>query len=58
MLTRLSVLICDNLVEIGMVSVSGHRDAELIKANKTEHSNLFGDCCGEGGGNFGFLTKP
>ncbi|OIK11216.1 dehydrogenase [Bacillus sp. MUM 116] len=57
MLTRLFGLTCDNLVEIEMVKASGRKDAELIKANKTEHSDLFWACCGGGGGNFGVVTS-
>ncbi|OAH57974.1 dehydrogenase [Domibacillus aminovorans] len=57
MLTRLFGLTCDNLIEIEMVRASGHRGAELIKANKNHNSDLFWACCGGGGGNFGIVTS-
>lgn len=57
MLTRLFGLTCDNLLEIEMVRADGHKDAELIKANKNHNSDLFWACCGGGGGNFGIVTS-
>lgn len=57
MLTRLFGLTCDNLLEIEMVRACGHRDAELIKANKHLNSDLFWACRGGGGGNFGIVTS-
>ncbi|WP_157419507.1 FAD-binding oxidoreductase, partial [Lederbergia lenta] len=46
MLSRPFGLTSDNLIEIEMVSANG----ELIKANKSENSDLFWACCGGGGG--------
>ncbi|MBK3494138.1 FAD-binding oxidoreductase [Viridibacillus sp. YIM B01967] len=57
MLTRPFGLTCDNLIEIEMVRASGHKGAELIKANKNENSDLFWACRGGGGGNFGIVTS-
>ncbi|MEC2326147.1 FAD-binding oxidoreductase [Lederbergia lenta] len=54
MLSRPFGLTSDNLIEIEMVSANG----ELIKANKSENSDLFWACCGGGGGgNFGIITS-
>ncbi len=57
MLSRVFGLTCDNLLEVEMVKASGHQDAELIKANKQLHHDLFWACCGGGGGNFGIVTS-
>ncbi|WP_088067343.1 FAD-binding oxidoreductase [Gottfriedia luciferensis] len=57
MLTRLYGLTCDNLLEVEIVIANGHGEAKLIKANKTQNSDLFWACCGGGGGNFGIVTS-
>ncbi|MGE8080144.1 FAD-binding oxidoreductase [Peribacillus loiseleuriae] len=57
LLTRLFGLTCDNLLELEMVKASSNRDAEVIKANKYENSDLFWASRGGGGGNFGIVTS-
>lgn len=46
-------LTCDNLVELEMVDAEG----KLIRANKTENSDLFWASQGGGGGNMGIITS-
>lgn len=57
LLTRVFGLTCDQLLEIEMVKASSKRDAEVIKANKYEKSDLFWASRGGGGGNFGIVTS-
>lgn len=57
MLSRPFGLTCDNLVEVEIVTATGHGGAELIKANKQTNPDLFWACRGGGGGNFGIVTS-
>ncbi|MBC7959998.1 MAG: FAD-binding oxidoreductase [Vallitaleaceae bacterium] len=44
---------CDNLLQIEMVDCNG----DIIRASKTDNSDLFWACRGAGGGNFGVIVS-
>lgn len=57
MLSRLFGLTCDNLLEVEIVTASGQRAAQLVRANHHQNGDLFWACRGGGGGNFGIVTS-
>ncbi len=57
MLSRPFGLTCDNLIEIETVVASEHEGAQVIRANKQQHHDLFWASRGGGGGNFGIVTS-
>lgn len=53
LLSRLFGMTCDNLLEVEMVTAQG----KIIRANDSQHRNLFWACRGGGDGSFGVITS-
>lgn len=53
LLSRLLGMTCDNVLEVEMVTAQG----KIIRANDSQHSNLFWACRGGGDGSFGVITS-
>ncbi|MGE7906687.1 FAD-binding oxidoreductase [Peribacillus sp. NPDC094092] len=53
LLSRLFGMTCDNVLEVEMVTPQG----KIIRANDSQHSNLFWACRGGGDGSFGVITS-
>lgn len=53
LLSRLFGVTCDNVLEVEMVTAQG----KIIRANDSQHSNLFWACRGGGDGSFGVITS-
>jgi hypothetical protein len=56
LLSRLHGLTVDWLSAVDIVTIDANGKAQLVRANKTEHADLFRACRGAGGGNFGVIT--
>lgn len=53
LLSRQLGMTCDNVLEVEMVTAQG----KIIRANDSQHSNLFWACRGGGDGSFGVITS-
>lgn len=53
LLSRLMGMTCDNLLEVEMVTARGN----IVRANRSQHPDLFWACCGGGDGSFGVATS-